>query len=100
MSILIKYYRIYKMNGLIEPDEVLAYTKNYQQKSDYMEFIGDVVETTENEKDILRIDELYLMFKSWYKDTQGETKCPGRKDLKGYMEKKYTIQEGMDKYEN
>lgn len=90
MSILIKYYRIYKMNGLIEPDEVLAYTKNYQQKSDYyMEFIGDVVETTENEKDILRIDELYLMFKSWYKDTQGEAKCPGRKDLKGYMEKKY-----------
>ena len=43
-------------------------------KSDYYMTIGDVVETTENEKDIL-IDELYLMFKSWYKDTQGETKC-------------------------
>lgn len=90
MSILIKYYRIYKINGLKEPEEVLAYTKSYQHKSDYyMEFITDVVEITESEKDNLKIDELYLMFKSWYKETQGENKCPGRKDLKGYMEKKY-----------
>jgi len=90
MSILIKYYRIYKIHGLKEPEEVLSYTKNYQQKSDYyMEFINDIVDMTESEKDILKIDELYLMFKSWYKDTQGETKCPGRKDLKSYMEKKY-----------
>ena len=90
MSIIIKYYKIYHTIGLKEPEEVLAYTKSYQQKNDfYMEFAEDIIEETENKKDIVKIEELYNMFKNWYKESQGDSKCPARKNLKEYIERRY-----------
>ena len=55
----------------------------------YSEFIGDNIE--ENSKGILKIDDAYVLFRIWYKESYGNTKVPPKKDLKSYLEKKYIV---------
>ena len=96
MSILIKYYKRFKLGdeslgikpGLHEPPEVLACTNNYRKFNDiYAEFLSENVEEYPNSQ--LKIEEIYSIFKIWYKESYTESKCPSKKELKGYMEKKY-----------
>ena len=87
MFLLIEHYKIYKKQGLKEPKEVLICTKNYQINNDiYAEFISDNI--TEEDKGILRIDEIYNYFRQWHKESYTGSSCPSRKELKDYMEKK------------
>jgi P4 family phage/plasmid primase-like protien len=88
MYLLIEYYKIYKKNGLKEPKEVLACTKNYQVNNDiYAEFINENI--IENDKSILKIEEIFNYFKQWYKESYTSGSCPSKKELKEYMERKY-----------
>ena len=98
--LLNKYYRIYKEGdkssgispGLKEPKEVKLCTNNYRVINDvYAEFIDENIE--EYPKSNLTIMEVFNVFKSWYKDTYGDIKCPAKKELKTYMDKKYGISE-------
>lgn len=103
--ILIKYYKMYKLgdpeNGikpcyLYEPRDVLKCTEKYRKMNDiYSEFIGDSIE--ENSKGILKIDDAYVLFRIWYKESYGNTKVPPKKDLKSYLEKKYGPYPGRGK---
>lgn len=91
MNILIKYYKNYKLNGLDEPDDVKQYTKEYQKNSDfYSEFFSEFLVETNNPKDIVKIDQVYSIFKNWYKECHGISKnSPARKNLKQQMEKRF-----------
>ena len=91
MNILIKYYKNYKLNGLDEPDDVKQYTKEYQKNSDfYSEFFSEFLIETNNPKDIVKIDQVYSIFKNWYKECHGISKnSPARKNLKQQMEKRF-----------
>ena len=96
MFILMKYYKIYKLGdkargiepGLHEPKEVLACTNSYRMMNDiYSEFINENIE--QHPKGVLKIEDAYSIFKVWYKDSYNSMKCPSKKELRGYMEKKY-----------
>ncbi len=50
------------------PRLVIKYTKEYQERSDvYEQFINDVVEKTDNNKNILKIMDIYNEFSNWFK---------------------------------
>ena len=88
MSILIHYYAIYRKYGLKEPEKVLKYTNEYQKLSDnYMEFIRDYV-VEGGSSDYINDDELWKIFKEWYKDSNRFNKKLVRADYNAEMESK------------
>lgn len=92
MSILIHYYKIYSLKGLVEPSEVLKYTKEYRKDSDiYCSFIDENIEELKlNDKAIkTTMSQIYAVFKDWYRENHPDTKCPIKTDVKKYFEKKY-----------
>lgn len=104
MAILMKYYKQYILGdtdkgikpGLQEPKEVLTCTNNYRMMNDiYCEFLNDNIE--ENEKGLLKLEDAYSIFKVWHKDSYSNLKCPSRRELKSYMEKKYGSYPGKGK---
>jgi phage/plasmid-associated DNA primase len=96
--ILVEYYKWY-MNGdekrgipsgLNEPQEVLQCTKSYRETNDvYAEFITETIDESKNPNDKLRIDQLYSVFKVWYKDIYSGAKCPRKQMLKDYFVKRF-----------
>lgn len=89
LSVLVHYYKIYKKEGIVEPDEVLKYTKDYEKKSDiFMEYLADTVVKSETEEDGVSLNSLYGLMKRWYKETYADRKCPSKKELKEYLDKK------------
>jgi P4 family phage/plasmid primase-like protien len=98
IQLLMEYYKIYKKGdikkgiqpGIKEPPEVLYVTENYRKFNDiYAEFISEYIE--ENPNGLVKIEEIYAIFKKWYKDAYSESKVPVRKELKDYMEKMYGV---------
>lgn len=88
MSILIHYYGIYRKYGLKEPEKVLKYTNEYQKLSDnYMEFVKDYI-VDGNSSDYINDDELWKIFKEWYKDANRFNKKLVRADYNVEMESK------------
>lgn len=94
--LLNKYYKTYKLGnkelgikpGLHDPPQVTRCTKNYRMFNDiYAEFIDENIE--ENAQSSLKIDEVFAVFKMWHKDTYGDMKCPTKRELKAYMERKF-----------
>jgi len=53
----------------------------------YGEFVENHIESVP--KGVIYVDSLYIMFQLWYRKGYPDRKCPSRKDLLGYMEKKY-----------
>ena len=80
MSLLIDRFRIYKENGLIEPDQVTSYTNKYKQDSDkFNEFIKRCLKPKHG--NILSMAELYKYFNVWYKEFYNEKSSIPRKDF-------------------
>ena len=103
--LLNKYYKLYKIGdiennippGLKEPQEVKVCTNNYRVLNDvYAEFIDETIE--EFPKGSLNIREIFEVFRTWYKENYPEIKCPSKKELKSYMEKKYGINKGKGQF--
>lgn len=90
MSLLIKYYKIYKVNGLKHPKLVTKHTDEYRKKCDvFQDFISDYLEKTGDQKDKITILNLHGCMRSWFK-TNFDGKCPTTKDLRVYVSKKIT----------
>lgn len=91
ISLLINvYYKMYKKEGIIVPEEVSSFTKRYQKNSDiYSEFIFDKIIKTSNTDDIIGINEIYDEFRIWYQENYNSNKVPIKKELKKYLEKKF-----------
>jgi len=95
MSILIKRFANYKKNGLMEPEKVTSFTAEYQKDSDaYFDFIQGYLMKTDNENDMLNIDNLYALFKCWYKDESNTNQAPKRKEFKKQISEKIKSAKG------
>lgn len=92
MSLLINTYEKYLKEGLKEPECVLKFTKEYQRKSDiYLDFIEENIKVTEDEKDTLKLNEIYNQFKAWHIDAYSEKPKSNRNELKDYFDHKFGI---------
>ena len=90
MSILIEQYKIYKEGGfkLHEPEEVTAFTKQYQKSNDiFLEFIDENIKEKTNS--FISLENIYSIYKMWFKSSYSMEKCQPKKNLKEYLEKKY-----------
>ena len=90
MSILIEYYKLYRKDGLVVPDEVVKYTHDYQKSCDvYADWVVENLELTGNILDAICLDELHLDFKNWFQDNFNSQKHPTKRDFKKYLEKRF-----------
>ena len=91
MSILIERYRKYKEFGLVEPDKITLYSKEYQKRSDvYLEFITEYIELEGcTNQDRLKLTQLYNEFKAWWKENSSDRKVPGRLEFKEDFDDKF-----------
>lgn len=81
-----KYYKIYKSEGLHEPEKVLEFTKKYKKSSDiFLEFLEENFVFTKDKKDFESLDIVYSTFKNWYKESFPTNQCPSKKELKEYL---------------
>jgi P4 family phage/plasmid primase-like protien len=90
MSMLLECYKKYKNGGkLVEPESVMKFTRDYQQKSDiFMDFVNEKLDKTDNKKDVLNITNAYTVYKSWHVSLFSE-KAPNRNVFKDSMEKRF-----------
>ncbi len=105
MSILIKRFKNYKINGLLEPSKVTEFTAEYQKDSDiYFEFIDYFLFKTDNNNDVIDIVGLHNLFKNWFKEGNPEKRSINKKEfrkqlaekiksIKGYVLTGYKIME-------
>lgn len=85
MALLIRYYRLYKEEGVFEPEDVLQCTKEYQRNNDNcLEFIEQEVE--KDERSFISVNDLYAKFGYWSKDNAPHFK-PNKKVFSTAMSK-------------
>jgi P4 family phage/plasmid primase-like protien len=88
MGMLIQYYKKYKAKGLIHPKLVLQETNNYRRRCDiFQDFIGDYLDKTNNDKDIISVISLHEGMRSWFKANH-DGKCPSTKELRSYLQQR------------
>jgi hypothetical protein len=92
MAMLVEYYRRYKEDmsmdkkGIVEPEDVMKCTKEYQKSNDTIsEYFDDRIEKSEG--DVLLLNELYEDFKDWVRNCTPNTKPLRRKEIQTYFEK-------------
>ena len=88
MSMLIDQYT--KQIPLVEPEEILEYTKEYRMTNDFAkQFIDEVI--VKDEEEITKIHELYSKYKKWVIETDGTSVGNQFKkaDLLKYMNNHY-----------
>jgi phage/plasmid-associated DNA primase len=67
MSMLIEFYKDYKLNGIKEPEEVLKCTREYQRSNDcYLDFVESEMERSDFS--FLSYNDVYTCFKNWMSD--------------------------------
>lgn len=87
MFLLIKYYKKYKEEGIKEPDDVLEYTKMYQEKCNiYLQYINERLTITDNPDEFSTVNDIFEDFKVWAKNLYDMT--VKSKDIKDYFENK------------
>jgi len=95
MYLLLQEYAKYKENGISEPDDVMKFTKQYQNDSDnftqfFEECIVTVAEYSDGNGDNVSLSEMYQMYNDWFVVNKGtKTAVPKKKDLKTNAIKKF-----------
>lgn len=88
MSMLVHYYNLYVTEGgLVEPDDVIACTREYQKANDTVrQYVEDRIERIE--KSFVLYDDIYKDYVKWYNDAQYEkTKRMKKPELLKMLEK-------------
>jgi P4 family phage/plasmid primase-like protien len=91
ISVLIHYWSKFYTSSFIinEPPDVSEFTKRYQTESDiYLEFVQELIEETNNQKDRVTLKTLWDVFKIWHKDNCSNMKPVGKPEFKKHMEAK------------
>jgi P4 family phage/plasmid primase-like protien len=84
------YYVKYKKSGIKVPLEVVKFTLEYQKQCDqYADFISENLSDTNNNNDIILINDMYEEFKTWFEEAFGNHKFPTKKEFKAYLKKRY-----------
>jgi P4 family phage/plasmid primase-like protien len=91
MGMLLDYYRLYQVEGLVEPEEVMSCTREYQRKNDFVaDFIAEAVDVVPQDPSAyVRVDDLYEEFKEWARTENVAFKVPRRKDVQGHLERTF-----------
>lgn len=85
MWMLIQKLKIYKKQGVREPEIVLKASKEYKKKSDnFSQFIEDTFIITNDERDKMAISETYESFRVWWRSTMTGS-LPIKNDLTDYI---------------
>lgn len=80
MSLIIEYYKKYMETGIVEPEEVLKCTKDYQKNNDFiLEFIETELE--KYEPGFVTITDILALFKTWAKESLPNMKTFKKKDI-------------------
>lgn len=88
MGMLLKYYRKYRLEGLIHPKLVTTHTQEYRKRCDvFQDFLGDLLEKTNDPQHSISTLNLHDSMRSWYRANY-EGKCPNTKDLRNYLQKR------------
>lgn len=86
MTLLIEYYRKYMEGGIVEPEEVLKYTKEYQKNNDVMlEFVE--AEIDKYDPGFVTMNDVIALFKSWAKDSLPNFKMGKKRDIVASLSK-------------
>jgi len=102
MNILLAYYKEYRNNEyrVKEPNQVKEYTENYQKQSNiYLEFDRENL-CKGDESDSLKINDIYSLFKAWFKENYPSTSVAPMKELKAYYSTKYRGQFKINSLKN
>lgn len=85
--ILTEYYKKMKKNGISEPETVKLSTSEYRMTNDiYNDYINCCFEKVP--RGVVYMDSVFSIFQLWYRKNYPDRKCPSRKDVMAYMEKK------------
>ena len=84
MAILLQYYKIYAVNGLQEPEDVLECTKEYKRVNDHM---SDYVYTCIEKKEgcYLSLNDAFTELKAWVRDDNISMQVPTKPELEKYL---------------
>jgi P4 family phage/plasmid primase-like protien len=94
ISLLLETYKLYKSEGLREPESVLTCTRDYQRRSDViLEFLGETIIQTDDKKDIIGVMQIFQTFRQWHKENFFEN-GPGRNELSAYLSTYFAGQKG------
>jgi len=75
---------------LVEPDEVMASTKQYKLENDfYTEYIMDKIRVTNNPKDKISVTAIYENFRDWYKRGYESRGVPKRPEFIKFITKQF-----------
>ena len=86
IAMMIHYYKLYEVEGITEPPEVLKCTTEYREQNDHMAaFISSKLEKKEGS--FMSVDEVHTELKAWIKDDCIPLKLFSKPELKKYLTK-------------
>ena len=86
IPMLIEYFKLYKQEGLHEPEEVLACTRDYKRQNDHLaDFIHHCIEKKDSA--FLSLNDAFMELKAWVKDDNINLKMPTKSELDKYLSK-------------
>ena len=95
MFLLLKEHGRYKTEGITEPDDVMKFTKQYQNDSDnftqfFDECIVEVDEYSDGKGECVTLNEMYQLYSEWFVHTKGtQNPVPKKKDFRSNAITKY-----------
>lgn len=95
MFLLFKEHIKYKSQGISEPEDVMKFTKQYQNDSDnftqfFDECIVESAEYSDSKGDCVSLNEMYQLYTEWFAQNKGtQTAPPKKRDLNTHAIKKY-----------
>lgn len=89
MALLLEYFKLYKAEGISEPEEVLQCTREYKRNNDHLaDFLHNCVEKKDSA--FLSLNEAFAELKAWARDDNIPIKIPTKAELEKYMSKNLT----------
>lgn len=89
MAMLLEYYKVYKQEGISEPEEVLSCTRDYKRNNDHLaDFIHNCIEKKDSA--FLSLNEAFAELKAWARDDNIPIKIPTKAELEKYLSKNMT----------
>jgi P4 family phage/plasmid primase-like protien len=86
IPMLLDYYKLYKSEGLLEPEDVLSCTRDYKRNNDHIaDFIHNCIE--KESSSFLSLNDAFLELKSWVKDDNIPLKIPTKPELEKQLSK-------------
>lgn len=84
LPMLIDYFKIYKTEGILEPEEVIKCTTDYKRHNDHLaDFIHNCIQ--KDASSFLSLNDAFAELKQWTKDDNIPMKIPSKVVLEKYL---------------